>query len=205
MDARDGSDGPHPATGAAGLLTGAGRLRSDQDRRLAGRLDEWRSVAVVDEAARTRARRAWLRRLRDDDRSVIGVLLGAARTGDRCCLGTVTGELHSGVVVAVGADVVILDAGCGTTLFVALDAITEIGAGRATADGDRAPRDLADALRLLDPGTELRITTRAGGTIRSGRLVGVGVDVVTLERDVGLLLHVPVSALVSVRVDEPID
>jgi hypothetical protein len=205
MDPHDRSDGRHPATAAAGLLAGAQRVRAGNDLRLADRLDEWRSAAVVEEAARNRSRRAWIRRLRDEDRSVVGVLLGAVRTGDRCCVGTVAGELHSGVAVAVGADVLVLDAGGGTTVFVALDAVTAIGAGRATADGDRAQRNLGDALRLLDPGTELRITTRAGGTVRSGRLVGVGTDVVTLERDVELLLHVPLSALVSVRIDEPLD
>lgn len=203
MDPRDLSDGRSPGAGSAGLLAGARRVQAGNDLRLADRLDEWRSAAVVEEAARNRSRRAWLRRLRDEDRSVVSVLLGAVRTGDRCCVGTVAGELHSGVAVAVGTDVVVLDAGGGTTVFVALDAITEIGAGRATADGDRAPRSLADALRLLDPGTELRITTRAGGTVRSGRLVGVGTDVVTVERNVDLLLHVPLAALVSVRIDEP--
>jgi hypothetical protein len=180
----------------------ASQLHGDAVGHLAGRFERWLSEATVEEAARNRARRAWLRRVRDEDRSVVGLLLGSARRGERIGLGTIAGDMVRGVVLAVGTDVVVLDTG-GATALVALDAVTELLAGTTMDDGEAVSRTLADALRLLEPGTELRVTTRAGGAVRVGRLVSVGLDVLTLEADARLLLHVPIAALVCVRVDEP--
>jgi hypothetical protein len=192
-------------TDAHELRAGADRLQSEVGRRLSGRLEAWLSEAVVEEAARTRARRAWLRRLRDEDRSVVGLLLGAASRGERLSLGTVTGDIFSGLVLAVGADVVVLEGAGGATVLVALDAVTEVACGTAVDTAEPGTRTLADALRLLDPGTEIRITTRAGGATRIGHLAAVGRDVVSLERDARVLLHVPLQAIVAVRVEEPVD
>jgi hypothetical protein len=195
---------PHDP-GTADRADGASLVHEGEERRLSGRLERWLSEATVEEAARTRARRAWLRRLRDEDRTVSGLLLGAVDAGQRVCVGTVAGDRLSGRVLGVGTDLVVLEGRGGRPVLIALDTVTEVAAGTAASTSPPCERTMAEALRLLEPGVELRITTRAGGDTRVGRLVGVGVDVVTLERDAALLLHVPLWALVAVRVGEPVD
>jgi hypothetical protein len=168
-----GRDGCRPA-----LTTGAGWVE---------RLERWAADAHVDEAARRRARERWLRHQAEEDGSLGGVLVDLADTGGRVLVDLQGGTQVTGVIRAVGADVVTLEPaapGSGPVV-VAVEAITAVrsGAGARPVAGDRA---VPSALRLDEVLVELaaerervRLVTVAGGVV-GGHVRAVGRDVVTL-------------------------
>jgi hypothetical protein len=168
-----GQDGRRPA-----LTTGPGWVE---------RLERWAADAHVDEAARRRARERWLRHQAEEDGSFGGVLVDLADAGGPVLVDLQGGTQVTGVVRAVGADVVTFEPaapGSGPVV-VAVAAITAVrsGAGTRPVAGDRT---VPSALRLDDvlvelaaEGERVRLVTVAGGVV-GGCVRAVGRDVVTL-------------------------
>jgi hypothetical protein len=146
-------------------------------------LDEGR----VREAGAARARERWLRTAAAEDVSLAGALLDLAEAATPVVVATSAGRVHSAVVAAVGADVVVLRPPTGALVLVPLGAVTWVrpvegalpGGGRAVPSGPW----LVDLLgRVADRGDRVALWVAGGGTL-SGRLAGVGIDVVRLEPD----------------------
>jgi hypothetical protein len=150
-------------------------------------VERWVDEARVAEAADARSRRHWLRRQLDAEATLRGVLVEVAERDDPVTLTTTAGMDHSGRVVTVGADYLVLGEP-GSTVLVPTAAVAQIrvgGRGPAGADRRPAPEDarrLTDVLADLAAGRE-RVVVRSGPSACRGTLVAFGQDVVTLTAD----------------------
>src|SRR5690606_35255177 len=101
---------------------------------LSARLDRWAADARVDEAAQRRSRERWLRQQAEEGATLAGVLADLAEGEAAVTVQTAAGHRHHGVLRAVGADFVAVEAGAGAVL-VAMSALlavrTRPGAGPA--------------------------------------------------------------------------
>ena len=146
-------------------------------------LDEGR----VREAGAARARGRWLRAAADEDTSLAGALVDLAEAAAPVVVATTAGRVHQAVVAAVGADVVVLRPSSGVLVLVALDAVVWVRPveGALPTGGREAPAGplLVDLLAgVAERGDRVALWLRGGVTL-SGRVAGVGVDVVRLDPD----------------------
>jgi len=146
-------------------------------------LDEGR----VREAGAARARERWLRAAAAEDASLAGALVDLAEAALPVVLATTAGRVHQAVVAAVGADVVALHPPSGALVLVSLGAVAWVRPveGVLPAGGREAPAGpvLVDLLgRVAERGDRVTLWL-GGGTTLSGRVVGVGVDVVRVDPD----------------------
>jgi hypothetical protein len=171
---------------------------------LVGRLERWAADARVDEAARSRSRERWLRAQAEEEGTLAGVLADLQDAGAPVTVHTRAGDRHRGLVRAVGADFVALDADArpGSEVYVALVAVASVqgGPGAPRVVGDRR---VEPTLRLLDVVVELAAEREhvrlvaTGGEAVAGVVRSVGCDVVVVEATGGepAVAYVPLGAL----------
>ena len=158
-------------------------------------LHGWVADGRVDEAARARARQHWLERQAAEDATLLGTLLDLAERGEPVVITTQAAKSVTGVVVAVGADFVVVRGSGRGDAFVPVDRLTVVrtAAGAPPPVGDRPvgfALTLGSALLELAPERPAVIVS-AGDDIH-GSLVSVGRDVVTLALDGARRDHVHV-------------
>ena len=181
------------------------KVRAVPDDPLLELLDE----ARASHAGEARGRERSLRRQAEEDASLTGALLDLAENGSAVTVRTVTGAVHHGVVVAVGADFCVVRAQRGVDLILPLAAVSTVrphpGERHPPASGDREPPSL---VRLLDvlammAGERQRVAvgTRDGEQV-TGELRAVGSDVVTvaLDADLQALCYLSASSMCEVAV-----
>jgi hypothetical protein len=167
-------------------------------------LDETRAV----DAADARARERWLRRQAQEDARFAGVVLDLAEAGRGVTITTTAGRQHRGRFTLVAADCVVLRDEREGDVYLALGSIAvvtpdaEVAAGPGS--GDREAASTATLLELLSELSAERpdVVVAVDGMDQPlvGRLVGAGVDVVTirLEGEPARTCFVPAQSLSSV-------
>jgi hypothetical protein len=178
---------------------------------VADEFERWLGELRVDEDARGRARRHWLRTAAEEDASLPGVLFDLAERGATVAVVTIAGRRHHGPVVVVGEDFVALRTGADRHVVLRLDAVATI---RVVDDGvaPLGDREVAASLLLVDVLIGLgadRLDASlvlTGGDQVSGEVRSVGRDVVVV-RPHGAAhgsTYVGLDAIVEVAQDGPI-
>lgn len=152
--------------------------------------------ALVDDvrgadAAQERTRRRWLQQQALEEARMAGVLLDAAEQRHTVTVRTVSGRQHIGAVVLVAADCCALLTATGTRVFLPLEAITVVGLDRSIRPvppaAQRTPPVTATLHELLADEMASRptiaVVSRGSGDAVVGRLIAVGLDVLTVEVD----------------------
>lgn len=153
-------------------------------------LVQWQEVldeARADDQAQGRARERWLRRQAEESATLVGTLLDLAESGVDVALSTLGGRRHDGPIVGLGIDVVVLE-DRNERVAVRLPAITTVrprpGAALVVAAGDRAAvLDLTFVellARFVDERPDVSVALLSGEAV-TGRLVGVGTDVLSIR------------------------
>jgi hypothetical protein len=174
------------------------------------RFERWLAALRIDEAARARVRRRWLRHAAEEDATLAGVLLDLAERQAPVSLVTSGGRRHHGPVVVVGEDFAGLRTGIDRHVLVRLDHVVSV----RPIDEDAAPigdRDVASSLRLLDvliglAGDRLDAwLLLSSGDQVAGSLRSVGRDVVVVRADggSGTTTYVNLEAVVEVAQEGP--
>ncbi|MGH9111729.1 MAG: hypothetical protein ACRDZN_05455 [Acidimicrobiales bacterium] len=150
------------------------------------RLERWAAEALVDDAARRRARERWLRQQAEEETSLRGLLVDLAERGTPVAVHMRGGRQHRGTVRAVGADFAALAVVSGDVI-VALAAVTSV----RTRPGEVSPlghRPVTTSLRLaevlagLAAERERALVTMSGaGDAVAGEVQSVGQDVVVVR------------------------
>jgi hypothetical protein len=168
-------------------------------------LERWIAEGAVDEAARARARRGWLREQAAASTTFVAVLADLVDRGRPVLVQSTTGSRHRGRIAALGADFVALTTDHGALVLVAHHAIAAVRSepGDPPMRSMRSP-DLGLSLAqiLAELGEErprVAIATDGSNQIM-GELVSVGVDVVTvrLDGDARATVYVPLGAVCEV-------
>lgn len=163
---------------------GAGLLGADP---LGQALARWAADAVVDEAARRRARDRWLRIQAEEEATLAGTLLDLAEHARPVVLDIGEHRLR-GVLAGVGADFVALRSDRGQHVLVRISAVDVVRAepGGHDVRGDRAITVEVGLDSVMGPlaadRPDVAVRTRTGTLVR-GRLTRAGVDVVRLRVD----------------------
>lgn len=133
----------------------------------------------VDDAVADRRRERWSRERRAEATTLRDALRGS--TGSVCTLHLCTGDRATGTVVAVGSDVVELDAAHGDRSWIALVGIVaaEVEPGRRATGSAGDAMSLASVLEDLRAERAVVALTLDGGTVLSGEVTASG-DAVTL-------------------------
>ncbi len=187
------------------LPTGHGVL-GDGDP-LGRSLARWAADAIVDEAARQRARARWLRIQAEEEATVAGTLLDLAEHRRPVVLDIGEHRVR-GVLAGVGADFVALRAERGQQVLVRMSVIDVVRAepGGDDVRGDRSVMiDVGlDAVMgpLASERPDVLIRTATGVLVR-GRLTRAGLDVLRLrvDGDPPAPTWVPLAAVAMVVVD----
>lgn len=173
------------------------------DHALAELLRTERHRAQIEE----RRRRNGLRRQADESVALLDVLGALAAHGAVVSVGTQSGELRPSTICDVGRDYIGLRCAESVVRLIPLGevaAVRAISAGAAPGPAGAPPPELPLELgeRLRDLATR-RSAVRliAGPAVITGRLRGVGQDVLVVERDDGPDTFVALAALAEVVVD----
>lgn len=176
----DGSDLPAAARSAAGRVLGG----TDA---LARSLERWAADALVDEAARQRARQRWLRVQAEEEASILGAIVDLAERGRPVVLDVADHRIR-GRIVGVGADFLALRSERDQDVLVRTAAVEVLRAepgGRAVI-GDRTVlvEVALDAVvgPLAADRPDVAVRTRSGQVVR-GELRSAGIDVMRLQTD----------------------
>ena len=160
---------------------------------------------TAEEAVRRLGHEAWLRRRSEEAGHLQGLLTDLAERRDPIGVSLSSGDHRNGRVKVVGADLIGLRLEDGGLSLLSLDSIASLHLGTDTdLVGDRpAPRRDTDMHGVLDqilsdqPHVTIVVT---GSTVaQTGTLERLGEDLVMLRSDDGSMVHVPLSALVEVR------
>lgn len=160
--------------------------------------------AAVHESALERGRRRGLRRSAEADATLRGALIDLAERVASVAVSTPWGSTHAGIVVAVGDDVVTVEGPAGLAM-VRLDAVATVRtvepSGAPTARPDiTGPASLAGVLAdLAEEGERAQLRCGAVAPV-VGRLVAVGLDVVTVQPDHGPPVVVALPAVTEALV-----
>lgn len=171
----------------------------DHVDRLLADLARWAGDRRADEAARSRADEAWLRRQAEEEALFTGLAVDLAEQATPVTVRTTAGRRHHGVVVAVAHDFLVLKAAAGQAVFLPYRAVamvrpsvtTGVGSPRRPPLGTR----LVHALAGMAADRPRVVVVVDGDETVSGELHSVGVDVCSLRLD-----GTP-PATVHVRVD----
>jgi hypothetical protein len=165
-------------------------------------LERWIADGAVDEAARARARRGWLREQAAASTTFVAVLADLADRGRPVLVHSTTGVRHRGRIAALGADFVALSTDHGALVLLSHDAITAVRSepGDPPMRSMRAPElglSLAQVLAELGEDRPRVAVSTDGTTQLAGELISVGVDVMTvrLDGDARATVYVPLSAV----------
>jgi hypothetical protein len=197
----DGSDLPEATLSAAGSVLGG----TDA---LARSLERWAADAMVDEAARQRARQRWLRIQAEEGSSVLGAISDLAERGLPVVLDVGDHRIR-GRIVGVGADFLAVRSDRHQDVLVRTAAVEAMRTepGSRSVIGDRTPFVEIGIDAVVGPlaadRPEVLIRTRSGHVVR-GELRSAGTDVVRLraDGDPSTPVWVPLAA-VDVIVLEP--
>lgn len=152
-------------------------------------LNRWAAELRAEDAARSRTRERWMRQQAEEAATWIGTLLDLAERRQAVVVDLRSGTTLSGALVGVGEDVCLLAAPTGRSP-TTLVATVHIGSVRAlspvpgAASGDRRPSlrlTLAGALGALAAEREVAHFGLAGGGEVTGRILGFGADVLTVD------------------------
>jgi hypothetical protein len=147
-----------------------------------------------------------MRRRSEEAGHLQGLLTDLAERRDPIGVSLSSGDHRNGRVEVVGADLIGLRLEDGGLSLLSLDSIASLHLGTDTdLVGDRlAPRRDTDMHGVLDqilsdqPHVTIVVT---GSTVaQTGTLERLGEDLVMLRSDNGSMVHVPLSALVEVRI-----
>ena len=179
----------------------------------AAELNRWAAERRAEDAATSRSRERWLRQQAEEGATWLGVLLDLAERRQAVVVDLRSGATVSGELVGVGEDVCFLT-GLARRSPTTLVALVHVGAVRArepapsVASGDRRPAlrlTLAGVLGSLAAEREVIRVGLAGGGEVTGRILGAGADVLTLDPGArpedrhagGDRVFVPMSAVVT--------
>jgi len=164
---------------AGGVLGGADGLTRS--------LERWAAEAIVDEAARRRARQRWLRVQAEEEASLVGTLVDLAERAQPVTVDVGDQRLR-GRVVGIGSDFLAMRTDRGQEVLVRTAAVDALRAepGEPAVVGDRAALvDVALAAvvgPLAADRPEVLVRTRAGTVVR-GELRSAGTDVLRVRGD----------------------
>lgn len=169
------------------------RARSGDDALVSSGLSlaAWVASLVADEAARSRARTAWLARQAAEEGTFAGVLVDLAERGAAVVVHLHNGRRHRGRITLVGRDFCGLRTGAGRDVLVAERGLASVRTlpGDAVTVGDRPVRaDLTFAetlAALADHRVRVLAVGHDGDDAVSGELRSVGADVLTVRLDGG--------------------
>jgi hypothetical protein len=156
---------------------------------LAAELSRWAAELRAQDATRSRTRERWLRQQAEEGATWTGTLLDLAERRQAVVVHLRSGATLPGALVGVGEDVCLL-AGPARRSPTTLVALVHVCAVRAraqaagAASGDRNPTlrlTLAGALSTLAAEREVARIGLAGGGDVTGRILGAGADVLTLD------------------------
>jgi hypothetical protein len=170
-------------------------------------LEAWLADLQVDEAARARARTAWLARQADEEATFVGVLADLAERRRAVVVETASARRHHGAVQVVGRDFCALRTDRSVEVLVRHAFVVSVrpAPGEPRASGDRLLAPVVtfrDALAVLaDAGARIH-TTGWGGVTLSGELQRVGRDVLCLRSDDRGVCYVRLASLGEVSVVE---
>jgi hypothetical protein len=173
-----------------------------------GELTAWVARLAADDAARQRARGAWLHRQAAEEGTFAGVLADLAERGRPVVVALHNGRRHRGVVAALGRDFVIVVTGDQREVLVRSDAIASVHTlpGEPETIGDRvvvSQATLGDALGVLgEERPRLLLLGLDGHAGVRGELRAVGADVVTVRQDGGATAYLSLSAVAEVSLTE---
>jgi hypothetical protein len=164
--------------------------RADDALGASGRsLSAWVASLVADDAARSRARTAWLARQAAEEGTFAGVLVDLAERGAAVVVHLHNGRRHRGVLTVVGRDFCGLRTGGGSDVLVADRGVASVRTlpGDAVTVGDRPVRtDLGFAetvAALADHRVRVLVVGHDADDAVAGELRSVGADVVTVRLD----------------------
>lgn len=175
------------------------------------RFERWVADLRVDDAARQRARRHWLRASASEEASLAGVFADLAEHGATVTVTTMSRRQHTGVAVVLGGDFVGLRTGPARHVVVALPAINAVRTAPETpaVPGDRTTAAtilLSDVLVAL-AAERARVGILTGtDELVTGELRSVGTDVVVLRPspDGTAMAYVALGAITEVLLDGPV-
>lgn len=176
----DGAELPCSLAAAAGGVLGG----TDT---LARSLERWAADAMVDEAARQRTRKRWLRVQAEEEASVLGTLVDLAERARPVVL-DIGQQRIRGAVVGIGADFLAVRSDRGQDVLVRTAAVEMVRAepGERAVVGDRAVLVEVALAAVVGPLAAERpdvvVRTRSGQVVR-GELRSAGTDVVRLRAD----------------------
>lgn len=176
----DGAELPRSLAAAAGGVLGG----TDT---LARSLERWAADAMVDEAARQRTRKRWLRVQAEEEASVLGTLVDLAERARPVVL-DIGQQRIRGAVVGIGADFLAVRSDRGQDVLVRTAAVEMVRAepGERAVVGDRAVLVEVALAAVVGPLAAERpdvvVRTRSGQVVR-GELRSAGTDVVRLRAD----------------------
>jgi len=170
-----------------------GRARPDDDALTASglSLSAWVASLVADEAARSRARTAWLARQAAEEGTFAGVLVDLAERGTAVVVHLHNGRRHRGRVTLVGRDFCGVRTAGGRDVLVAERGLASVRTlpGDAVTIGDRPVHtDLTFAetlAALADHRVRVLVVGHDADDAVAGELRSVGADVVTVRLDGG--------------------
>lgn len=171
--------------GSFGSLDAGGPLGPEGD---ADALERAVAELRVDEAARSRARRASLDHQAAEGATLGGVLVDLGERGAVVSIVLSDGRSVAGAVEQVGRDLVVVRGDDGQQLLVRLDAIAA-ATPRSRADAVRGDREVASDLSFVEAlgwlaGARRTVQVHtAAETIVQGELASVGLDVAVLLLD----------------------
>lgn len=168
------------------VVGAAGRVLGGTDA-LARSLERWAADARVDEAARQRSRRRWLRVQAEEEASLVGALVDLAERGRPVSLDVGSHRLR-GRVVGIGGDFLALRSDRGQDVLVRTAAVEVVRAdpGARAVVGDRAALLAVSLDAVVGPlaaeRPDVLVRTRSGTVVR-GELRSAGTDVLRLRTE----------------------
>ena len=168
--------------------------------------------AGAERAAGRRRRERWLHRQAVESATLAGVLVDLAEVSAVVRITLSDGRAHAGTLLAVGEDVIVLDAPRGPRTAIAIGAVaTVVATARAepcAATGDRTPEGVrfVDVLAGLGDGDGSVVLGRSGSPPIPVEVLGVGVDVLAVrhaDAPRGEVSYVALATVTDVTVDRP--
>ena len=162
-------------------------------------LERFAAEAGAEEAVRRLGHEAWLRQRSEEASHLQGLLTDLAERRDSVGVSLSSGDHRNGHIEVVGTDFIGLRLGDGGLSLLALTSIAylRLVGDRPTPAGDT---DLHGVLeRLLSDQPHVTIVVAGSTAAQTGTLERLGKDLAMLRADDGSMLHVPLSALVEVR------
>lgn len=178
---------------------------------LTASLYQWAADARIDELSQAKSREHWLRQQLAEDTTFSGVLVDLAEQAQPVVITTAAANDHSGVVVTVGADFLVLQDELATEVLIRRAAIVGVrtvgqattSLGSRTATVDMYFNEALSALAENQP--RVIVATTGSNPAVVGDLHIVGQDVVTLNTasQTMALTYIPTASITEISVASP--